>query len=79
MNQPLVESPTEYCKFIAACVLHYCENSKKSTRNVLCIHTPVNDVKEQVSQGKYDSGVRVDHVAVAHYEAEVLSERVLAA
>lgn len=31
-----------------------------------CIHTPVNDVKEQISHGKYDSGVRVDHVAVAH-------------
>lgn len=40
--------------------------------NVLCIHTPVNDVEEQVSQWKYDSGVGVDHVAVAHYEAEVL-------
>lgn len=40
--------------------------------NVLCIHTPVNDVEEQVSQWKYDSGVGVDHVAVAHYEAEVV-------
>lgn len=41
--------------------------------NVLCVQTPVNDVEEQVGQGKYDSGVGVDHVAVAHYEAHVLS------
>lgn len=47
--------------------------------NALCIQTPVNDVEEQVSHGKYDSGVRVDHVAVAHYEAEVMYDRVLAA
>ena len=40
--------------------------------NVLCIHTPVNYVEEQVSQGKYDSGIGVDHITVAHYEAEVL-------
>lgn len=39
---------------------------------VLCIQTPVNDVEEQVGQGKYDSGVGVDHVAVGHYEAEVV-------
>lgn len=40
---------------------------------VLCVQTPVNDVKEQVGQGKYDSGVGVDHVAVAHYETQVVS------
>lgn len=40
--------------------------------SVLCIQTPVNDVEEQVGQGKYDSGVGVDHVAVGHYEAEVM-------
>ena len=46
---------------------------------VLCIHTPVNDVEEQVCQGKYDSGVGIDHVAVAHDEAEVLNNRVFSA
>jgi len=46
---------------------------------VLCIQTPVNDVEEQVNQGEYDSGVGVDHVAVAHDEAEVLLHGVLAA
>lgn len=45
----------------------------------LRIQTPVNDVEEQVSHGKDDSGVRVDHVAVAHDEAQVLLHRVLAA
>lgn len=48
----------EYCLF--CCIVY-----------VLCIHTPVNYVEQQVSQGKYDSGVGVDHVAVAHNEAEV--------
>lgn len=42
------------------------------TVNVLCVQTPVNDVKEQICQGKQDSGVRVDHVAVAHDEAHVV-------
>lgn len=46
---------------------------------MLCIHTPVNDVEEQVSQGEYDSGVGVNHVAVAHYKAEIVFKRVLAA
>ncbi len=39
---------------------------------VLCVQTPVNDVEKQVGQRKYDSWVGVDHVAVAHNEAEVL-------
>ena len=51
------ENCQEYCLF--CCIVY-----------VLCIHTPVNDVEQQVSQGKYDSGVGVDHVAVAHNEAE---------
>lgn len=40
--------------------------------NVLRIHTPVNDIEEQVSQGEYDSRVGVNHVAVAHYKTEIL-------
>lgn len=40
--------------------------------NVLRIHTPINDVEQQVSQRKYDSRVRVNHVAVAHYKFEIL-------
>lgn len=37
----------------------------------LRVETPVDDVEEQVGQRKQDPGVGVDHVAVAHDEAEV--------
>lgn len=40
--------------------------------NVLRVHTPVNDVKEQVGHGEYDSRVGVNHVAVAHYKTEIV-------
>lgn len=42
------------------------------TVQMLRIQTPVNDVKKQVGQREDDPGVGVDHVAVAHNEAEVL-------
>lgn len=45
----------------------------------LRVQTPVNDVEEQVGQRKQDPGVGVDHVAVAHDEAEVPSQRLLPA
>jgi len=69
---------TEYHKFIVnISTLSIKFESKRSLFccrvNVLCIQTPVDDVEEQISQRKYDSGVRVDHVAVAHDEAEVVS------
>lgn len=38
----------------------------------LCIQAPVKDVEEQISHRKYNSGVRVNHVAVAHNEVEVV-------
>lgn len=37
----------------------------------LRVEAPVDDVEEQVGQREQDPGVGVDHVAVAHDEAEV--------
>lgn len=45
----------------------------------LRVQTPVNDVEEQVGQRKHHPGVGVDHVAVAHDEAQVPSQRLLPA
>lgn len=41
----------------------------------LRVHAPVDDVEEQVGQWEESTGVRVDHVAVAHDEAEVPPHR----
>lgn len=43
-----------------------------STVHSSCIQAPVNNVEEQVGQWKYNPGVRVNHIAVAHDEADVL-------
>lgn len=38
------------------------------------VDTPVDDVEEKIRHWKDDSGVWVNHVAVAHYESDVFSD-----
>lgn len=39
------------------------------------VDAPVDDVKSEVGERKQDPGVRVDHVAIAHEQLEMVSQR----
>lgn len=61
-------------KFNCLVQYYYNDRSEKTQATRSGVDTPVDDVEEKIRHWKDDSGVRVNHVAVAHYESDVFAD-----